>query len=81
MSRRHRLYKIFGTASFEVPVGTIFLAFSVHTVDAGTPILLSIDDIDICLGIYLSNLKHVLVHPQFEFGGKVARLRGQPFHR
>lgn len=54
------------------------LSFEVHTVSAGTPILLSIDDMD-GLGIFLNNLNDILVHLQSRLNAIVTRTRRHPF--
>lgn len=70
--------KSVGTASIIFPIGNLWLSFDAHVVEADTPILLSIDDMD-RLGIYLNNLKDQLVHQDTALVAKVQRKRGHPF--
>lgn len=67
-----------GVAPVTFPVGDIFLTFKVHVVDADTPILLSIDDMD-SLGIYLNSLEDNLIHAESGLKAPIAQVHGHPF--
>lgn len=67
-----------GIAPINFPVGPMWLTCNAHIVDANTPILMSIDDMDL-LGIYLNNLQNVLIHAKSGLKAPVNRIRGNPF--
>lgn len=67
-----------GTASITFPIGSFWVSFDAHIVDADTPILMSIDDMD-RLGVYLNNLENVLVHSKTGSKVPITRVRGHPF--
>lgn len=67
-----------GVASIEFPVGELWFTIEAHIVDADTPILLAIDDMD-RLGIYFNNLENTVIHTSSGQRGLVSRVRGHPF--
>lgn len=68
----------FGIEPIAFPIHSLWLTFDVHVVQADTPILLSIDDMD-RLGIYLNYLDNQLVHQSTGLAASFQRKKEVPF--
>lgn len=67
-----------GTAPISFPIGPIWITFEAHIVDADTPILMCIDDMD-RNELYLNNVENVLIHSKTKLEAPVTRVRGHLF--
>lgn len=67
-----------GVAIILFPIGQLWFSFEAHIVDADVPILLCIDNMD-SPGIYLDNLRNLLIHPASNQNAVVTRTNGHPF--
>lgn len=67
-----------GMASITFPHGSFLLSFDVHVVDADTPILVSIYDMDL-LRFYFNNLDDTLLHPLSGLNSLIKRTVGHSF--